>query len=161
MLLKSESPSYLTLSLYGIKSPSIQPSLPILLYSGISCALRLITSLIYLTRSLALSLVTSTPLSASCVILFLFSTVPLSTVTSRHLPSLKNANLTFSVSVSIFINLSTGNIGCGQAMLVIGIPCAFISVSTTPKSFATHLPQLSCNGASVNSVLLLPLCFWS
>ena len=111
ILLKSASPSYFTLSLYGIKSPSIQPSLPMLLYSGISCALRLITSLIYLTRSFALSLVTSMPLSASCVILFLFSTVPLSTVTSRHLPSLKNSSFTFSVSVSMFIYRSTGSIG--------------------------------------------------
>ena len=103
MLLKSASPSYLTLLLYGIKSPSIQPKRPMLLYSGISCAFKLITSLRYFTKSLALSLVTSIPLSASCIMLFLFITVPLSQVSSRHLPSLKNASFTFSVSVSMFM----------------------------------------------------------
>ena len=129
-----------------------------LLYSGISCALRLITSLIYLTRSFALSLVTSTPLSANCTILVLFNTVPASTVISRQRPSLKNASFTFSVSVSIFINLSTGIIGCGHAVVVIGTPCAVMSLNITPRSLAIQRPQLSVKGASVNSVLLLLSC---
>ena len=159
MLLKSKSPSYFTVSLYGMKSPSIQPKRPILRYSGISCAFNAIVSLRYRTRSFALSLVTSTPRSASWMILFLFITVPASTVTSRHRPSLKKASFTFSVSVSIFMYRSTGNIGCGQALVVTGIPCAVTSVIITPKSFAIHLPQLSVSGASVNAVLLLLPCF--
>ena len=157
--MKSASPSNLTLSAYGTNPPLIQPSLLILLYNGISCALRLTTSLRYFTRSFALSLVTNTPLSANCDILDLLNITPQSTVISRHLLSLKNASLTFSVSVSILIYLSVGIIGCGQAVVVTGIPWFVTSVMYTPKSFATHFPQLNCKGASVKAVLLLPLCF--